>query len=196
MEQKAPLTSTDRPLYINKFPSEVITVSGSLGMTMAPGKKGVAMVINENWARDLGQDLDTLKNVYKTDILVSLMEDFEFDILGISDFKEKCVEKSIKNIRFHIVDGSIPEEKDLENFIKLAEELKLEIENGKNVVIHCRGGLGRTGTLASCILVLFGFSPKDAIEEVRKCRKGTVENEIQEKFVENFPELLKKRNNK
>lgn len=193
--QKKALTSTDRPLYINKFPPEVLTVSGSLGMTMAPGKKGIAMVLMENWDRDLSQDLDTLKNVYKTDILVSLMEDFEFDGLGISDFKEKCAEKSIKNIRFHIVDGSIPEEKDLGNYLKLAKELKLELDNGKNVVIHCRGGLGRTGTLASCILVLFGFSPKDAIEETRKCRKGTVENEIQEKFVENFPELIKRMNN-
>lgn len=189
------MTSTDWPLYINKFPPEVLTVSGSLGMTMAPGKKGIAMVLMENWNRDLSQDLDTLKNVYKTDILVSLMEDFEFDDLGISDFKEKCAEKSIKNIRFHIVDGSIPEEKDLGDYLKLAKELKLELENGKNVVIHCRGGLGRTGTLASCILVLFGFSPKDALEETRKCRKGTVENEIQEKFIENFPELIKSINN-
>lgn len=185
-KQTAGSTSKLRPLYVNQFSKEILPIKGTVGMTLAPGKKGSSLIDSTTWNRDLGEDLDHLKKVYKTDLIVSLMEDFEFDMLEISNFKEMCAEKGIRNIRFHIVDGSVPEEKQKEEYFCLLKELKKEAENGTNIVIHCRGGLGRTGTLATCLLILFGYSSTDALNETRKCRVGTVENSIQEKFIEEF----------
>jgi len=182
------VTSQEAPLFINSFPQEVLPIKGTIGMTMAPGKKGSA--IYANWNRDLDADLDTLKTIYKTDIIISLMEDFEFDSLKIPNFREKCAEKSIVNIRFNIVDGSVPKPEQVPDYIKMAKEIKLEAENGKNIVIHCMGGLGRTGTLAACLLVLFGHSNEDAIRVTRQYRKGAIETKTQENFVETFRKLI------
>ena len=43
---------------------------------------------------------------------------------------------------------------------------------GQRVVFHCRGGLGRAGTLAACTLVKLGEHPTAAIELTRQHRPG------------------------
>lgn len=58
-----------------------------------------------------------------------------------------------------------------------------------NVLIHCRGGVGRAGLLACCILSnLCEFSsPNKVIEFVRKRRdKRCVESRKQEDFVKDY----------
>lgn len=64
----------------------------------------------------------------------------------------------------------------------------------QNVFIHCRGGIGRAGLVASCLL-LFIFkigSYKKAIEGVRKRRdKRCVESRKQEDFVKVYEQYVK-----
>ena len=57
---------------------------------------------------------------------------------------------------------------------------------GKNIVIHCMGGKGRSGTIAAILLIEFGEDNKKAIEIVREKRKGAIETEEQEKFILNY----------
>jgi ADP-ribosyl-[dinitrogen reductase] hydrolase len=45
------------------------------------------------------------------------------------------------------------------------------------------GGLGRAGTIASRLLVELGWSPEEAIREVRRVRPGALETDEQEDFV-------------
>ena len=62
-------------------------------------------------------------------------------------------------------------------------------EQKGNVLIHCRGGVGRAGLLACNVLsALFPFKKsKDVIEFVRKRRdKRCVESRKQEDFVEGY----------
>ncbi|TEB17146.1 protein tyrosine phosphatase, partial [Perkinsus sp. BL_2016] len=53
----------------------------------------------------------------------------------------------------------------------LATVLSL-LSSGASVLCHCRGGVGRAGLLASCVLLAAGISaaPCDAIALVRKRR--------------------------
>ena len=51
------------------------------------------------------------------------------------------------------------------------------------MLLHCRGGIGRTGTIAARLLVEFGFKPADAIALVRRTRPGTIETSAQEQYV-------------
>lgn len=38
------------------------------------------------------------------------------------------------------------------------------LKKGKNVVVHCKGGLGRAGTFGASCLIYSGFKPADAIK--------------------------------
>jgi len=42
------------------------------------------------------------------------------------------------------------------------------ITNGEKVYVHCRGGIGRTGTVGGCFLVRHGNSGEQALDEVNR----------------------------
>ena len=73
---------------------------------------------------------------------------------------------------------------------------------GEDVVLFCSAGLGRSGTLAACILASCeGISGEKAIQIVRRDRGTTraIERKVQEKLVHDFAKWWKsmdKKNNK
>ncbi|HRA46562.1 MAG TPA: dual specificity protein phosphatase family protein [Thermomicrobiales bacterium] len=61
---------------------------------------------------------------------------------------------------------------------------------GEAVAVHCRGGLGRTGTAMACILVSRGATADAAIARIRAQRPGSIETIAQEEAVRAFAAQL------
>ncbi len=57
-------------------------------------------------------------------------------------------------IHFPLGDGGVPNDK--ESFLKLARQIADRLRNGENFLVHCKGGVGRTGTFASCVTAALG----------------------------------------
>lgn len=67
------------------------------------------------------------------------------------------------------VDGSTPSNSIVLRFIKLVEEAP------GAVAVHCKAGLGRTGTLIACYMMKhYGFTAPECIAWIRICRPGSI----------------------
>ncbi|MBI2806363.1 MAG: dual specificity protein phosphatase family protein [Planctomycetes bacterium] len=59
-------------------------------------------------------------------------------------------------------------------------------KKGLGVGLHCLAGMGRTGTMLACWLVVQGMSARDAIARVRRLRPGSIETPEQADAVAEF----------
>ena len=69
-------------------------------------------------------------------------------------------------VAYPITDAGIPD--DHHDFARFVEEAAVRLQDNKRLLIHCSGGIGRTGTMACCILIAMGLSEDDAEAAVRK----------------------------
>jgi protein-tyrosine phosphatase len=187
-------TSETDPILVDFLPDDEVGTPGRLGMTFAPGMRTTSL--SGRWERDLATDLRGLKEEHETHVLVSLMEDHEYHGYRIPELLERDKVWGIEILRFAIEDMGVPREAESERFEGFVQDVVKRLEQGQNVVVHCRGGLGRTGTVAACVLVALGRHTADkAITAVRTARKGTVQTREQEDFVRLFEETVRARGN-
>jgi protein-tyrosine phosphatase len=182
-------TSQTDPIQVDFLPDHEVGAPGRLGMTFAPGMW--AGSVRGRWERDLATDMRELEEEHEADILVSLMENHEYHGYQISELLEQDSIGKLEILRFAIKDMGVPLEAESEKFEAFVQDIVQRLEQGKNIVVHCRGGLGRTGTLAACVLVALGrHSAEEAIDAVREARKGTIQTREQEDFVRLFEGMV------
>ncbi|HET7844446.1 MAG TPA: protein-tyrosine phosphatase family protein [Xanthomonadales bacterium] len=66
------------------------------------------------------------------------------------------------------------------------------LDSGHAVAVHCRGGLGRTGTAIAAILVWRGATAETAISRVRAAQPYAVQSLVQHQFIHEFAEHLRR----
>jgi len=153
--------------------------TGSLGMTFLPGKQDMGFAGEHR--RTLAADAARLREHWKTDVLVVLVEDHELASLVPGDFPKAMANAGVELIRFPIEDQGVPT--DLDAFRDLLGAITARIRAGQHVVVACRGGLGRTGTVVACVLRDGGLDGLAAVTLTRKSRPRTIESAAQERFV-------------
>ncbi|MBW2458596.1 MAG: dual specificity protein phosphatase family protein [Deltaproteobacteria bacterium] len=185
-----PKTSQTDPIRVDFVSPDVVPPPGRIGLTFAPGKQDPAARAGA-WDRDLSADLQRLRSHFGTDMLVSLIEDGrfrtdEFELLGIGDLFEQVEAQGMETVWFPIQDVSVPTS--LQDFVHLIEQLVAAVRAGGTVVVHCRGGLGRSGLVAASCLVALGTAPEAAVAAVRRARRGAVETFSQAAYVRTLAE--------
>ena len=81
-----------------------------------------------------------------------------------------------------VPDFAAPTVAQIEQFLALVSASVPE----KKVLVHCRGGIGRTGTMAAAYWIAKGLSWQAAIAHTRERRRYAVENRQQEERLREF----------
>jgi len=172
-------TSVTHPLQI----AEVTAGAGfgRIGVTFCPGKKGPSLY-GGGWYRDLGIDLDAIRD-WGAATIVTLIEDHEFELLGVSELGDEVRHRSMQWLHLPIRDVSVPDAGFESEWRVAGEALRSQLRHGFDVLVHCRGGLGRAGMIAARLLVELGLEPSSAIASVRRARPGAIETSEQERYV-------------
>ena len=92
---------------------------------------------------------------------------------------------------FHlsIQDMTAPDESFGGVWAEIASRILQMIKQGDDVLVHCRGGLGRSGTIAALLLIEFGVPNDQAIIKVRHARPGAIDIAEQEEYVRRYVAL-------
>ena len=179
-------TSDSHPLQIASLPLDSIEqgLHGNIGLTFCPGKQH-SSYLSGRWLRDLDTDLKVIQDWGATAWL-NLMEDQDLIAVNLDPtvFKASVLSANIDYYHLPIVDGSIPNQQTTEDWERLSPILRYHLQQGGNLLIHCRGGLGRTGMIAARLLVELGCPPDIAMTTIRKLRPGSIENDEQEQWLE------------
>ncbi len=114
---------------------------------------------------------------------MTLIEVHEFELLGVTSLAEQVEALGMRWWHLPIRDMDTPDADFESRWREVGDELRSLLSDGFSFVLHCRGGLGRTGTVAARLLVELGSAPALAIEQVRRARPGSIETREQEEFV-------------
>lgn len=147
-----------------------------LGITILPGRK--------DRHRNLEEDLKIIQQEKINDIVCLITRD-EMVEYGRENLLEAYQNFGLNVYHLPILDQGVCSEKDALAVLDWIHE-RISIE--KKVLIHCIGGLGRSGTIAAIYFKkYFGMQSYEAISLVRQHRsKRAVESKVQIEFIHLF----------
>jgi hypothetical protein len=168
-------TSHTHPLQIAEVRAS--PSHGRIGITFCPGKHD-HLAATGAWARDLALDLDAI-TAWGAQLVLTLVEPAELTALKVPDLGAEIVGRGIAWRHLPIADYAVPTEAFEHQWATQGPEIRALLRSGADVIVHCKGGLGRAGMMAARLLVELGMAPEQAIREVRRARKGAIETPSQ-----------------
>ena len=121
--------------------------------------------------------------------VLTLIEDHEFVRLGVPEFATEIRRTRLFWYHMAIPDMSAPGTVFDEAWSRDGARVFESLRAGERLVVHCAGGLGRSGMVAAKLLIALGAPASHAIATVRQARPGAIETDEQVDYVLNGPSL-------
>ena len=123
------------------------------------------------------------------DVVVSMLENSEIPNL-LNAERGLCEEFGMEFFSVPVRDKTVPDSVEL--FADVARQLAERIAGGQAVAVHCRAGIGRSTTMAACVLILLGVDGEDALNMIASARGLEVpETEAQRQWILDFSRAVR-----
>jgi protein-tyrosine phosphatase len=119
------------------------------------------------------------------DAVLSLLEPQEERDLELRAERDEVRSQGLEFLSLPIPDRQVP--KSEAELTGMLERVHRALAGGRNVLVHCRQGVGRTGIVAACILVRKGMSPGAALDKISAARGVSVpETDEQRDWIDHY----------
>ena len=119
------------------------------------------------------------------DTVLSLLSPDEEHTLGLGKEADAVRAQGMDFISLPIPDRQVPGSET--ELAAALERVSAKLSAGKNVVVHCRQGVGRSGLVAACLLVRKGLDPSAAVEIISAARGVAVpETSEQRQWIDHY----------
>ena len=169
-------TSQTHPLQIAEVRAS--PSHGRIGITFCPGKHDRAASTGA-WARDLSGGSRRHRRMGRA-------SGADAQRSRPNSWRSRCPISARKSEaggidwrHLPIADYSVPNEAFEKQWETDGRDIRALLRGGGDVLVHCKGGLGRAGMIAARLLVELGMTPEEAIREVRRARQGAIETPAQ-----------------
>jgi ADP-ribosylglycohydrolase/protein-tyrosine phosphatase len=163
------------PLRIDVVP---VPGGGLIGITICPGRRQP----HGAGQRDLEADLARIQE-WGALAVVTLMTDDELRRHGVPALGRAVEHLGLEWHHLPIDDADVPGAAFERRWTYSGLRLRRHLLAGGKVLLHCLGGLGRSGTVAARLLVELGTPPEAAMRAVRIARADAIETPAQEAHV-------------
>jgi protein-tyrosine phosphatase/nicotinamidase-related amidase len=145
---------------------------GRVGLTLLPGRR--------DYKRVLEEDLTVLRAEGVTHV-ACFVPQWELERYGVGELLSAYDDAGLSTHHLPVMDQSVPTAEEMNRFNAW---LEAAVQAGGRVLLHCVGGLGRSGTAAACWLRSRGHDAERSIGAVREARTArAIESERQVRFV-------------
>jgi protein-tyrosine phosphatase len=134
------------------------------------------------WHRNLDIDVDAIRKC-GAHLVLTLVEANELKQLRVTELGAAVRARGMQWVHLPIKDYDTPSPSFERKWVKHGANIRQLLRNGSDIVVHCKGGLGRAGMIAARLLVELGVQPDRAILSVRAVRKGAIQTPDQEDVV-------------
>jgi len=147
--------------------SELEFGSGTIGMSPLPGAKG-------HYSADMA-----IWKQWKPDAVLSMTGQAEMKKLGSANIPDDLRAANVQWLHFPVDDfQAAPADRDI-LWDPISQTLHRILNEGGRVIVHCRGGCGRTGMAVLRLMIEAGEDGEAAMKRLRHARPCAVETNRQ-----------------
>ncbi|WP_226623484.1 dual specificity protein phosphatase family protein [Alloyangia pacifica] len=142
-------------------------LDGILAISPLPGAGG-----------DLAGDMAHVTE-WRPAMVITLVTRAEMDAAGAGRLGAQVQDHGSRWVHLPIPDFGTPPEEMRRHWPEVSAQARQALMGGGRVLVHCRGGCGRSGMVALRLMIEAGEAPDEALARLRHVRPCAVETEAQ-----------------